>query len=115
MLKATGDSTPPGGERSIGELATRLVDDTKAYARAEWGFAKTVAADKSRSLRSSAILVAAALFLAMGALNALCVAIFVALATLIGPLLAGIVAFVLIGAVAAIVGWLGVQKFRDAL
>jgi multisubunit Na+/H+ antiporter MnhG subunit len=115
MLKVTGDSAPSGDERSIGKLATQLVDDAKAYARAELDYAKAVGADKSKYLRTSAILVTAALFLAMGALNALCVAIFVALATLIGPLLAGIVAFVLIGAVAAIVGWIGVQKFRDAL
>ena len=55
------------------------------------------------------------LFVAMAAINALCIAIFVALAALMGPLLAGIAAFLLIGAVAAVMAWVGYSRLRDAL
>jgi hypothetical protein len=34
---------------------------------------------------------------------------------LVGPLLGGVVAFILIGAVAGLLGWLGAQKIRAAL
>jgi hypothetical protein len=115
MLKPPEDQPSADGDRSFGELATQLLDDAKTYARAEIDLAKAIAADKSKSLRIAAILLVLAAFVAIGALNALCVAIFVALATLIGPLLGGIVAFVLIGAVAGLLGWLGWQKLRDAL
>jgi hypothetical protein len=115
MLKPAGDGAHSGADRSFGQLASQLVDHAKAYARAEVDLAKAIAADKAKALRLGAILVVAAVFVAMGALNALCVAIFVALATLLGPLLAGVVSFVLIAAVAAVLGWVGVQKLRDAL
>lgn len=115
MLKPAGDGPPGGNERSFGELASQLVDDAKAYARAEVDLAKAIAADKTKSLRISAIFLVAAAFVAMGALNALCFGIYVGLAMLMSPVLAGILAFVLIGAVAALLAWLGVSKLRDAL
>ena len=114
MLKPAGEGPPSGGERSIGELATQLVDDAKDYARAEVDLVKAIAVDKTRSLRVAAILLVAALFVAMGALNALSVAIFVGLAMLMSPVLAGIVAFVLIGAVAGLLAWAGIAKLKDA-
>ena len=115
MLKAVGDGPPPGGERSFGELANQLVDDAKAYARAEIDLAKAIAADKARSAQTAGILFGIALLLAIGAVSALSVAIFVALATLVGPLLSGLVTFILIGGAAGLFGWLGAQKLRDAL
>jgi hypothetical protein len=115
MLKATGDGPPSGGDRSFGELASRLVDDAKAYAQAEIDLVKAIAADKTRSLAVSAILFGAAALVATGAMCALCVAIFATLSTLMSPILAGITTFVLVGAVAAGLGWLGWQKLKDAL
>lgn len=111
MLKPV-EVAPPHDERAIGEIVSELVDEGKAYARAEVDYAKALATAKAKALRTPAILLVAALFVAMGALNALCVAIFVALATLMSPLIAGIVAFILIGAVAAGLGWAGVEKLR---
>ena len=115
MLKATGDRPPERQERSFGELASQLVDDAKAYARAEVDLVKAIAADKSKPLRVAAILLVAATFVAMAALNALCVGLVIALATLIGPLLAGIVTFVLVAAAAGLIGWIGVSKLRESL
>ena len=115
MLKPAGDGPQSGGERSFGELASQLVDDAKAYARAEMDLAKAIATEKSRSLRVAAIFFAAAFIVAIGAMCALAVSIFVGLAMLMSPVLAGIVAFVLIGAVAALLGWAGAAWLKDAL
>lgn len=114
MLKPA--DTPPGGsDRPIGELVSQLVDDGKAYAQAEIDLVKAIAADKAAVARTAAILLGLALFLAFGAVVALCVGIVMALATLIGPLLGGLVAFILLAAVAGLLGWLGAQKIRAAL
>lgn len=115
MLKTTGDGPSAGGDRSFGELATQLIDDAKAYAQAEVDLAKAIAADKVSGLRIGGILLVAAAFVALGAINALCIAIYVALAALMAPILAGIVTFVLVGALAGLLGWLGYSRLRDAL
>jgi len=115
MLKPAGEGPSGPGDRSFGELASQLVDDAKSYARAEVDLAKAVAAEKTKTLRVSAILLVAAAFVAMAAVNALCFGIFVGLAMLMNPVLAGIVAFVLIGAVAALLAWFGIAKLRESL
>ena len=116
MLKAPEPTTAPGQpEPSIGDLASQLVDDAKAYARAEADLAKAIAREKANAAKTPLILLVLALFVAMAALNALAVGIFAALATLMGPLLAGIAAFVLIGAAAGILAWAGYSKLRSAL
>lgn len=114
MLKPA-DPQPPAGERPIGDIVSDIVEDGKAYARAELDLAKAMAAAKARALKLPAILLVAATFVAMAALNALAVAIFVLLAMAMSPLLAAILAFLLIGGIAAGLGWLGVQKLRSLL
>lgn len=115
MLKATGEGPHSGGERSFGELASQLVDDAKAYARAEVDLVKAVASDKTRSIKLAAIYFGAALLVAISAMAALAVAIVVGLASLMSPVLAGLVAFVLIAAVAALLAWAGAARLKDAL
>lgn len=112
MLKPA-DPTPPRDERPIGEIVGELVDEGKAYARAELDLAKAIASAKAKALKAPAILLVAAAVVAMGAVNALCVAIFFALATLMSPLIAGLATFVLVGAVAGFLGWLGIEKLRS--
>ncbi len=112
MLKPV-DPLPPEAERPIGEIVSDLVDEGKAFARAELNLAKAIASAKASALKAPLILMVAAIFVAMAALNALAVAIFVALDSLMGHLLAGILAFLLIGGVAALLGWLGYKKLED--
>ena len=114
MLKPA-DDVPGGGERSLGELATQLVDDAKAYARAEFDFVKAVAADKTKGLAVAGIFFGVALLLAIGAVSALCVAVFVSLAYLMPTWLAGLLTFFIVSAAAGAIGWLGWQKLQDAL
>lgn len=113
MLKPA-DPMPEPEERPIGDIVGDLVDEGKAFARAELDLAKAMAAAKALALRTPIILLVVAAVVAMGAVNALCVAIFFALTTLMGPLLAGVTTFILVGALAALLAWLGVEKLRSA-
>lgn len=115
MLKPAGDGPPAGGERSFGELATQLVDDAKAYARAEVDLAKAIASEKTKSLKVAAIFFAAAFLVAIGAMTALSIAILIGLATIMSPVLAGFVTFIMIAAAAALLAWGGAAWLRDAL
>lgn len=112
MLKPT-DPAPAGEERPIGEIVSDLVDEGKAYARAEFDLVKAMAAAKAEALKMPAILLAAALFIGMAALNALAVAVFILFAMVMPPLLAAILSFLLVAGVAGLLGWLGVQKLRS--
>jgi hypothetical protein len=114
MLKPT-DAPPGGNERPIGELVSQLVEDGKAYARAEADLVKAIAAAKARAVTTPVVLLVVAVFVAMAALNALCVGIVLSLATLVGPLAATIITFVVIGGIAGALTWLGVSKLRKVL
>jgi hypothetical protein len=113
MLKPAEAARPEDG-RGIGDIVSDLVDDAKAYARAEADLAKAIAADKAQGLKVGAILLVTALVVAFGAITALSVGIFALLATFLGPLLGGIVAFLLIGGVAGLLAWAGIAKIRDS-
>jgi hypothetical protein len=104
---------PPGGERPIGEIVSDLFDEGKAYARAELNVAKAIAASKASGLKTPLILFAAAAVIALTALNALALAIFILLVLLMKPVLAAILAFVLIAGTAGLLAWLGIRKLRS--
>lgn len=102
-------------ERPIGELVNELVEEGKAYARAEVGLAKAIAAAKARALAMPAGLLVAALFIGMAALNALAVGVVIALAKFIGPLAAGFAGLLIFAAVAGAIAWYAVEQARKAL
>ena len=66
MLK-TPDQPPGPAERLVGELVQQLVEDGKAYARAEYGLAKAIAEAKAKAFGLVAALFGAALILALAA------------------------------------------------
>jgi uncharacterized membrane protein YqjE len=113
MLKSVdpGPQEPP----SIGELAHRLIDDGKAYAEAEMGLVKAIADAKAKALVLPAALLGLAFILALAAVTALSVGVVMALAEFTGPLLAGIVGLVIFAAIAAGLGWYGVERVRREL
>lgn len=113
MLKPVEPPTPP--ERPIGELVHELVEEGKAYARAEAGLVKAIAAAKARALALPAGLFVAALFIGMAALNALAVGVVLALARFIGPLAAGIAGLVIFAAVAGGLAWYGAERVKRDL
>jgi hypothetical protein len=113
MLKPTDPG--PQAERPIGELVHELIEDGKAYARAEVGLVKAIAAAKGKAAALPAALFGIALFVAMAALNALAVGIVIALSRFIGPLAAGFIAMLILLAVAGGLGWWGYQRLRRDL
>lgn len=105
----------PGSERPIGELVSQLLDEGKAYAKAEIGLAKAIASAKAGIFKVPAILFGTALLLAQAAVTVLAVALFHGLAPLMGPVLAGLVAFVIFAAIAGGLAWYGAEMIRRQL
>lgn len=115
MLKPTDPAMPPSGtgdERPIGELVHELVEDGKAYAQAELGVARAIAVAKADGLKAPAILLGTALLFAQAAVTVLAVAIFLGLLALMGPVLAGLVAFLIFAGAAGALAWFGIEKAK---
>jgi hypothetical protein len=109
------DSVPGDNGRPVGELVHELIEDGKAYARAEVGLVKAMATAKAHAIKLPAILFGVAFLLSLAAIVALAVGIAMGLATLIGPLAGGIAAFLLFAAVAGGLAWYGVLRLRKDL
>ncbi len=83
---------------SIGDLVGRLVEDGREYAKAEIGLYRQIARYRAGRARNGLILLTAGAVLGLSALTALIIGFVMGLATLIGPVLAGLaVAIVLAG------------------
>ena len=114
MLKPA-DPGPPGAERPIGELVHELIEEGKAYARAEVGLLKAIATAKGKALILPAILFALAFIFALAAITALAVGVVIGLAQFIGPLAAGFIGLLIFAAIAGLLGWYGAQRLSREL
>lgn len=114
MLKPA-DPGPPPPERPIGELVHELIEEGKAYARAEIGLAKAIAATKGKALILPAILFALAIIFALAAITALAVGVVIGLASFIGPLAAGFVGLLIFAGIAGGFGWWGAERVKRVL
>ena len=113
MLKPA-DPGPPPPERPVGELVHELIEQGKAYARAEIGLAKAIATAKGRALAIPAAMFGAAFICALAAVTALAVGVVIALAKFIGPLAGGLVGMLIFAAIAGGLGWYGYNRLmRD--
>jgi hypothetical protein len=92
-------------DSSIGDLFHQLVDDGRAFARAEVNLYKEIALYRAGKAKIGVAALAAAGFLAFAGLIALLVGLVIGLADLIGPVAAGLVVF----AVTAIIGFVLVR------
>jgi Putative Actinobacterial Holin-X, holin superfamily III len=77
-------------EESIGDLFGRLVDDGRAYAKAEIDLYRQIALHRAGRARSGLIALVAGAVLLLSSLTALIFGLVLGLAALIGPLLAGL-------------------------
>lgn len=102
-------------ERPVGELVHELIEDGKAYARAEIGLAKAIAAAKGKALALPAALFGAAFLFALAGVTALAVGVVIALETFIGPLAAGFIGLLIFFAIAGGLGWWGYLRLRHDL
>ena len=99
-------------EEGVGELFGRLVDDGKAFARAEIGYYRALAAVKAGQANGGVILIVAAVLIASACITALLVGLILSLATLVGPGLATLIVIVSALALAGLLGWLGVRSLQ---
>ena len=85
--------SPPGDprEESIPDLIGRLVEDGRAYARAEVDLLKQIARHRAGRARNGLILLAAGAVLLLSSLTALILGLVLGLAALTGPVLAGLI------------------------
>ena len=79
-------------EKPIGDLFGQLIDEGKAYARAELGLAKATAEAKAEAAKKPMLLGAASLLFLIAGVVVLCMTMAMALATLVGPLAGGLIA-----------------------
>jgi hypothetical protein len=101
-------------ERPIGELVHELIEDGKAYARAEVGLVKAIATAKGKALILPVALFGAAFVFALAGVTALAVGVVMALAKFIGPLAAGFIGLIIFATIAGGLGWYGAQRLsRD--
>jgi Protein of unknown function (DUF1469). len=104
----------PEAERPVGELVHELIEDGKAYARAEFGLAKAIASAKGKALILPAALFGAAFVCALAGVTALAVGVVLALARFVGPVAAGFVWLLIFLGIAGGLGWYGAQRLsRD--
>lgn len=111
-------------EESIGGLLGRLAEDGRAFVKAEVGVYKAIAARRVARARNGLVALAIGALLLICSITALLFGLVLWLATLIGPLLAGLAVaatFILIGYVLVRVGVGGLKALggdedeRDAL
>lgn len=113
MLKLNKEpQQEPDDEPPIGEVVSQLFEEGKAYAKAEVDLAKAQAFAKLAQLKVPAILLFAALLFAQAAVTVLAVTVALALAPMIGPLGGGLIAVLIAGGAAALLGWLGVKRLQ---
>lgn len=99
-------------ESSIGDLFGRLADDGRAFARAEIGLYQAIARRRAGKAAPGAAAIVGAVFLLNAALVTLTVCLALALALLIGPLLAGIAVFLLLAIVSYVLVRWGMTRLQ---
>ena len=114
MLKPADPASQPP-ERPVGELVHELIEDGKAYARAEIGLAKAIAAAKGKALAIPMAMFVVALLCLFAAIIALAVGVVITLETFIGPLAAGFVGMLIFASIGGVIGWAAYSKLRREL
>ena len=108
------DPAPLAEEESLGGLVTRVVDDAKAFVRAEVALYREEAGAALGEAKWLAVMAAAALILAIGGGVLLLIAAVLALGSLIGDGWAALVVALASLGVAGLLGWLAAKRARAA-
>ena len=99
-------------EASVGDLFGRLADDGRAFVRAETNLYKAIARRRVSKASGGAAALVAAIFLLNAALVTLIVSCALALVPLVGPLLGGLIVFIVVSAIAGGLAYWGFGKVR---
>jgi hypothetical protein len=100
------------GEQPVGTLVHKLVEDGKAYAKAEVDLYKTMATTKAKGMVMPAALFGGAFLLLQAAVTVLAVATFLALLPAVGPFFAGLLAFMIFAGLAGLLAFVAVKKLK---
>ena len=98
-------------EKPIGELVSRLIDEGKAYGRAELGLVRAHAEVAVDRVKRPAISVGVALAFALAGVIALVMTLVLSLASLLGPLAGGLLATLAAFAIAGLFAWLARRQW----
>jgi hypothetical protein len=115
MLKPGEHLQAPPPERPVGELVHQLLEEGKAYAKAEVGLVKAIATSKGKALALPAGLLGAALLVAQAAITILAVGVFAMLQWVVGTILAGFLTFLIFAAIAGALVWYALKRLREDL
>ena len=96
----------------IGELVSRLIDEGKAYGRAEIGLVRAHAEVAVDRVKRPAILVGVALSFALAGVIALIMTLVLTLSALLGPLIGGLIATLAAFAIAGLFVWLALRQWN---
>ena len=110
MLKPV--DPPPSEPDSLGGLFGRARDEARDWAKAEIAVYRIIATERAMAWRTPLILFAVALFLGHAASLVLVATLFVALAQVMNPALAGLVCAVLLAGTAAILVKIAVARLK---
>ena len=112
MLKPR--NPPPGEPESLSNLFGRAKEDARAWAAAEIALCRTIATEKAKAYQLPLKMLAAALFLGHAALLVAVATLFVALAQVMNPALAGLVSVVILVGAAAIFVKVALGKIKSS-
>ena len=101
-------------EKPIGELFGRLVDDGKAYAKAELGLVRATAETKAAAVKKPLALAATGLLFIQAGVVVFGVTLALWLGTQIGPLGGGLVATLVTFAIGALLFWLAKRSYEHS-
>jgi hypothetical protein len=104
--------TPDPRDESIPDLVGRLVEDGRAYARAELDLVRRIARHRAGRARNGLIALAIGAVLLLTSLTALVLGLVLGLAVLIGPLAAGVAIAVLLAGAGYLLIRVGLKGLR---
>lgn len=99
-------------EKPIGELVSRLIDEGKAYGRAELELVRAHAEVAVERVKRPAISIGVAVAFALAGVIALVMTLVLSLASLLGPLAGGLLATLAAFAIAGLFGWLALRQWQ---
>jgi hypothetical protein len=101
-------------KRPVAELFTRLLDDGRAYAKAEFDLARVKTEEAASDYKRAAILAGAGAAFGTAAVICLCLTLVLAFAKYLGPIAGGIVATLLVGAISGGLLFWAAREFNEA-
>lgn len=99
-------------EAPIGDVFGRLIDDGKAYAKAEVDLVRARVEGQAARAKWPAILGATAILFALAAVIALTLTLVLSLASLLGPLAGGLLATLIVVLIAGGLGLAAIKSWR---